>query len=124
MSSIGFLFLMILLHIIDDFVLQPVCLSKLKQKKFWEPYVSENSKYKHDYWAALVIHGLSWSIMIHLPFLFTTHDELTLFGLVIGHAALHAIVDDEKANRGRINLIVDQTIHFLQIIFSWILLTI
>ena len=29
---------MILLHIIDDFVLQPICLSKLKQKSFWETY--------------------------------------------------------------------------------------
>lgn len=27
---------MILLHIIDDFVLQPISLSKLKQKTFWE----------------------------------------------------------------------------------------
>ena len=27
--------LSILFHIIDDFVFQPICLSKLKQKSFW-----------------------------------------------------------------------------------------
>ena len=64
----GYIFLiMILLHIIDDFVLQPICLSKLKQKSFWETYVKDDEKYKFDYKVALVIHALSWSIMIHLP---------------------------------------------------------
>lgn len=39
MEMITFLFklfiLSILLHIIDNFVLQPICLSRLKQKKTW-----------------------------------------------------------------------------------------
>ena len=41
--------LMILLHILDDFVLQGVCLNKLKQKEFWKDYISETNKlYKYD----------------------------------------------------------------------------
>ena len=41
MTDIAILFIMIFLHIIDDFVLQPVCLSKLKQKDFWKRNTSE-----------------------------------------------------------------------------------
>ena len=33
---IKILLFMILLHIIDDFVLQPISLSNLKQKKWWK----------------------------------------------------------------------------------------
>lgn len=36
------LILSILLHIIDDFIFQPICLSKLKQKKYWEDTLKEN----------------------------------------------------------------------------------
>lgn len=64
------LLLMILCHIIDDFVLQPVCLSKLKQKKTWEELEDWCGLYKHDYIMALFIHALSWAIMIHLPIIF------------------------------------------------------
>lgn len=42
---------MILLHIIDDFVLQPISLSKLKQKSFWELYLKDSELYKNDYLA-------------------------------------------------------------------------
>ena len=56
-------FLMILLHIIDDFVFQPICLSKLKQKQYWidacEKQKLDYEKYQNDYITALLIHGLS-----------------------------------------------------------------
>ena len=127
MTDIAILFIMILLHIIDDFVLQPVCLSKLKQKEFWKRNTSEenyNKLYKHDYFAALVIHGLSWSIMIHLPFLLIGHYHSALVAcFIIWQCILHSYIDNEKANKKKINLIDDQIMHFAQIVISWCLLT-
>lgn len=116
--------IMILLHIIDDFVLQPICLSKLKQKSFWEPYVKDNEIYKFDYKVALVIHALSWAIMIHLPLMFIVSNEILVFISVIINTAIHAYIDDEKANKLNINLFEDQMMHIGQIVVTWALLTI
>ena len=116
--------IMILLHIIDDFVLQPICLSKLKQKSFWEIYVKDNEIYKFDYKVALVIHALSWAIMIHLPLMFIVSNEFLVFISVIINTAIHAWIDDEKANKLNINLFEDQMMHIGQIVGPWALLTI
>ena len=116
--------IMILLHIIDDFVLQPICLSKLKQKSFWEHYVKDNEIYKFDYKVALVIHALSWAIMIHLPLMFIVSNEILVFISVIINTAIHAWIDDEKANKLNINLFEDQMMHIGQIVGTWALLTI
>lgn len=62
------LLLMILCHIVDDFVAQPVCLAKLKQRQWWIDNGHTDPKYKDDYKTALLIHSISWSIMVHLPF--------------------------------------------------------
>ena len=115
--------IMILLHIIDDFVLQPICLSKLKQKSFWEPYVKDDEKYKFDYKVALVIHALSWAIMINLPLMFIVSNVILVFISVIINATIHAYIDDEKANKLNITLLEDQLIHFIQIGVTWALLT-
>ena len=115
--------IMILLHIIDDFVLQPICLSKLKQKSFWETYVKDDEKYKFDYKVALVIHALSWSIMIHLPLMVIGVGEYGIFISVILNTIMHAWTDDEKANKLSITLFEDQLIHFGQIVGTWALLT-
>lgn len=116
--------IMILLHIIDDFVLQPICLSKLKQKSFWEPYVKDDEKYKFDYKVALVIHALSWAIMIHLPLMFIVSNEILVLVSVAINTAIHAYIDDEKANKLNITLLEDQLIHLIQIGTTWALLTI
>ena len=115
--------IMILLHIIDDFVLQPICLSKLKQKSFWETYVKDNEKYKFDYKVALVIHALSWAIMIHLPLMVIGVNEYGVLLSVIINTIIHAWIDDEKANKHNINLLFDQLIHLIQIGVTWALLT-
>ena len=115
--------IMILLHIIDDFVLQPICLSKLKQKSFWETYVKDDEKYKFDYKVALVIHALSWAIMINLPLMFIVSNEILVFISVIINATIHAYIDDEKANKLNITLLEDQLIHLIQIGVTWALLT-
>ena len=115
--------IMILLHIIDDFVLQPICLSKLKQKSFWEPYVKDDEKYKFDYKVALVIHALSWSIMIHLPLMAIGVSEYGILFSVILNTIIHAWVDDEKANKLNITLFEDQIMHLGQIVGTWAILT-
>lgn len=116
--------IMILLHIIDDFVLQPICLSKLKQKSFWETYVKDNEKYKFDYKVALAIHALSWSIMIHLPLMVIGVSEYGILLSVILNTIIHAWIDDEKANKLNITLFEDQIMHLIQIGATWAILTI
>lgn len=112
------LLLMILCHVIDDFVLQPASLSNLKQKKFW--WRDWNELYKHDYKMALFIHSISWSITILLPAIFLTQaGQTTLLIAFIVNASVHYIVDDLKANMGKINLVTDQTIHLIQVIVTW-----
>ena len=115
--------IMILLHIIDDFVLQPICLSKLKQKSFWETYVKDDEKYKFDYKVALVIHALSWSIMIHLPLMVIGVGEYSILLSVIINTIMHAWIDDEKANKLNITLFEDQIMHLIQVGSTWAVLT-
>ena len=40
----------------------------------------------------------------------------------IGNTIIHAVVDNLKANKLKINLVVDQSIHILQIIITYIIL--
>lgn len=127
MSLLLFL-LMVLLHIIDDFVLQPICLSKLKQKAYWEnDELGKKRLYCNDYKAALFIHGLSWSIMVHLPLMcmqFIYDYKLGVPCICIGvlaHAVIHAYIDDIKANLHDINLIQDQLLHFAQLVSIFML---
>ena len=96
---------------------------KLKQKSFWEPYVKDDEKYKFDYKVALVIHALSWAIMIHLPLMVIGADEYIVLLSVIINTALHALIDDEKANKLQINLLEDQIMHLVQIGCTFALLT-
>ena len=119
---IKILLLMFLCHIIDDFVLQPICLSKLKQKEWWEHNASSQI-YKNDYKMALLVHSISWSIMVLLPLMFFTEvNSIALFFAFIINVAIHYVVDNAKANLRKINLCTDQLAHFLQIIITCIIL--
>ena len=112
------LILMFVCHVLDDFVLQPICLSKLKQQQWWKMCCSD-PKYKNDYKMALTIHSLSWSAMILLPIMFLMETYgLSLFCVWIINAVIHYIVDDLKSNVKKINLITDQTLHFCQILLT------
>ena len=118
--EIKILLLMLLCHIIDDFVLQPICLSKLKQKDWWEKHIYENVMYRDDYKMALFIHSMSWSIMISLPIiLFIDFPDYLLFTMFVINLLIHYYIDDLKANKLSINLMTDQFIHMLQIVFYW-----
>lgn len=116
------LIFMILLHIIDDFVLQPICLSKLKCKDIWiEANKQYDNLYENDYKMALFIHGLSWSIMIHIPcIVYLLHINVNpsafIFLSIFIHGGIHSIIDNLKANKRKINLITDQSLHFIQIL--------
>ena len=114
---IKILLFMILFHIIDDFVLQPISLSNLKQKKWWEKQEGYSDKYKDDYKVALAIHSISWSIMIHIPLviMFPSLGQLALLISFIANAVIHYYIDDLKANKLKINLFEDQVVHFWQI---------
>ena len=114
---IKILLFMILLHIIDDFVLQPISLSNLKQKKWWKKQEGYSDKYKDDYKVALAIHTISWSIMIHIPLviMFPSLGQLALLISFIVNAVIHYYIDDLKANKLKINLFEDQMVHFWQI---------
>lgn len=118
------LILTILCHVLDDFVLQPVCLSKLKQRDWWLENVKDIKKYANDYRAALIIHGLSWSGMILLPYLLLTPtiNEAMVLGIFLGNGFLHAMIDDLKANKRKINLVEDQMAHTVQIVITILIL--
>lgn len=136
-------FIMLLLHIIDDFVLQPVCLSNLKQKDWWDKAGAYKNKdghydkkkfelYKNDYKMALLIHSLSWSIMISLPFIvislydfittgyFMRFTDCILVFMIALNTFIHYRTDDVKANLKRINLVKDQCIHIVQILVTFL----
>ncbi len=125
---------MVFCHIIDDYRLQGN-LASFKQKKWWiELFDNENlddekrKKYCHDYIVALIMHSLSWSFMIMLPiaYFFSFKPPVIFFVIYAANTIIHAVVDDLKANRFKINLIADQAIHMIQIgitayIFLWLI---
>ena len=119
---IAILILMLFAHLVDDYYLQG-WLASAKQKKWWKKNAPDKL-YSKDYIMALFCHALSWSIMIFLPILvysLINNVNLNWFYLAIPvNLVIHAIVDDLKANKFKINLIVDQSIHFIQITITWI----
>jgi len=124
---------MILCHVIDDFVLQPICLSKLKQKDWWFDNVFKDyngnydwrkqEKGKNDYKMALLMHSLSWSAMILLPFMFFSEiSGSVLYWLFMINAFIHYIIDDLKCNEKKLNLMQDQLIHLGQILLTFLII--
>ena len=116
------LFVMIFAHIVDDYYLQGI-LASLKQKSWWENQKSYKPLYKYDYIVALIMHAFSWSFMISLPILYFGFTKWIVAAIIL-NTIIHGIVDDLKANKGKINLIIDQSIHIVQIIITWVLLVI
>lgn len=67
------------------------------------------------------MHSFSWSFMIMLP---PTIVLMVIGGiwkpvLLIVNLLIHMFVDNLKANEKKINLIQDQIIHIIQVIFTW-----
>ena len=108
---------MIFFHIVDDYYLQG-WLAQGKQKKWWSKLTLDNpKKYKYDYIMALFMHSFSWTFMTMFPIvIFQQKYSIPLFALNI---VIHMFVDDLKANKMKINLITDQTIHLIQVFVTW-----
>ena len=119
---------MLFCHIVDDYYFQGI-LAQMKQKKWWEQNAPQKM-YRYDYICALVEHAFSWSFMIHLPvflswmgnFLNTNPVKFVVSFSV--NWIIHAVADDIKANKLKINLCVDQIIHVMQIAVTWIVFTV
>ena len=115
---------MIFLHIIDDWVLQNK-LALMKQKDWWTSHPEYKDMYKYDYIVALLTHAFSWTFMIMLPIAYVLSWNIG-FGFIVTfiiNLAIHAIVDDLKANKKKINLIMDQAIHIVQIVLTYCIFT-
>lgn len=115
MNNLFIILTMIFCHIVDDYYLQG-WLASAKQKKWWQENAPQKL-YKYDYIVALIMHSMSWSFMIMLPIAMSMLFNIpTMFLIVfICNAIIHGIVDNLKANKLKINLIADQSIHLLQI---------
>lgn len=120
-NKIFVLLSMIFLHIIDDFKLQQGVLANLKQKQWWKEQKEYKDLYKYDYIPALMMHSFSWSFMIMLPIaIFLKFDIGWWVIAYVVNMAIHAFVDNLKANAFKINLVTDQVIHVAQIVITWI----
>lgn len=121
--KIFLLVFMFMAHLVDDYYLQG-WLASAKSKKYWEKN-SPDKLYRFDYIMALFCHALSWSIMTFLPILIYSlcnNIELNWFYLAIPiNLCIHAVIDDLKANKGKINLVIDQCLHFVQIVVTWLI---
>jgi hypothetical protein len=118
MSKLFVIALMIFCHIVDDYYLQGI-LASMKQRSWWEENYPENL-YKYDYIMALSVHSISWAFMVMLPVAAYMGFRPTnfFFVMLVVNSVIHAIVDDLKANKHKINLITDQSIHLVQIIVT------
>jgi len=115
---------MLFLHIVDDYYLQGV-LAKLKQKKFWQDNAPDKL-YRYDWLIALIEHAFSWTFMIMLPITYfivqnSQYANITIYMIVfILNVIIHAITDNLKCNKFKINLVIDQVIHITQVVITWI----
>jgi hypothetical protein len=122
MNSAFIFLLMIFCHIVDDYYLQG-WLASAKQRKYWQDNAPDKL-YRFDYIWALIMHSFSWAFMIMLPIALSMNfDVNNLFvACFAANVLIHAITDNEKANRLTINLWLDQLVHLCQIIITFIIL--
>jgi uncharacterized membrane protein len=115
--------IMLFCHIADDYYLQGI-LSQLKQREWWDKH-APYAMYRNDYRMALFEHAFSWSFVTTVPLLVaamcTANGPLArvVLGSYIINTIVHAIIDDLKANQLKISLVLDQTVHFAQIVATW-----
>ena len=137
--KIFILFLMLLMHYIEDFHLQG-CLANLKQKKLWQEqmsnnnmhshYVFEHSIYKNDYKMSLFAHSIENALFVMLPmivdmliseFIHCLQNTWILFiPSTILICVSHYLIDDSKANEMKINLVQDQLYHLCVILLIFL----
>lgn len=122
MNLVFVFLLMLFCHIADDYYLQGV-LANLKQKIWWQKNAPD-ILYKNDYIMALIMHSMSWSFMIMLPLaVYNSFKVGWVFILLFSlNTVIHAVVDNFKANKKKLNLIQDQLIHIGQLIVTFVII--
>ena len=112
---------MMFCHIVDDYYLQGK-LALFKQMSWWQENAPDEM-YKHDYIVALMMHSFSWAFMMMLPIAVSQEFQIgaVFVTMFIINTVVHAIVDDLKANKRKINLVTDQSIHIGQIIVTFMM---
>jgi hypothetical protein len=107
------------MHIVDDYYLQGI-LASMKQKSWWQKNAPDK-KYRFDYLVALFMHSFSWTFMIMLPITISLHFNIGWWVIAyIVNMIIHTFVDNLKANKFKINLVIDQSIHIVQIVVTWL----
>lgn len=121
MNGLFVLLSMVFCHIVDDYYLQGK-LALFKQESWWEKNAPDEM-YKHDYIVALMMHSFSWAFMVMLPIAVSQSFDIGagFAAMFVVNTAVHAIVDHLKANKRKINLITDQSIHICQIIMTFMM---
>ncbi|MCD8148572.1 MAG: hypothetical protein LUE92_03195 [Clostridiales bacterium] len=115
---------MIFCHLIDDYIFQG-CMADMKQSAFWEKNYPDE-KYKNDYKIVLFEHGFKCSFVMMIPvfvqYYILWHSlSIWLFVIFLANTIVHAIIDDFKANKLKINLVQDQICHLIQAIVTWLI---
>lgn len=122
--------LMLLMHVIADFNLQG-WLATSKQKKWWHDNYP-GKMYANDWKACILAHGFMWSMMVMLPLFWYVlfyvdgvteaqreYFSTTLFVVMLINSIIHAFIDHFKCNKMSTNLIMDQSLHIIQILVTW-----
>lgn len=121
MSTVFIFMTMVFFHIVDDYYLQG-WLASAKQKEYWKKNAPQKI-YKYDYIWALIMHSFSWAFMIMLPVAYSRSFDVgvSFVTVFLVNMIVHAIIDDLKANKKKINLWADQLIHLFQIALTSII---
>lgn len=124
------LLLMFFSHLVADYNLQGT-LADLKQRSWWNLKFSKEFVQEHypvDYITALIEHSFMWSTCIMIPLLvsaflspYNSHLFVYLSSAILTNTGIHALIDNEKANKLTISLTTDQLLHALQIFATWLL---
>jgi len=119
MSPAFMLLTMLFLHVVDDFGMQGI-MGSMKMKSWWDKQ-TKDPKYQYDYVPVLFLHAFSWSFAVMLPIAAATgfRTDWIFTALLVLNTAVHAWVDDMKANRLKINLVQDQACHVAQILATF-----
>ena len=115
------LVLMLFLHVFADFHLQGI-LASMKQMSWWKKQLGSEylGKYEYDWAPSLLAHAFEWTFMIMLPVFLTREFTYLTALMIMSNTIFHFVVDNSKCNLKQINLVIDQTAHIIQILFTWV----
>lgn len=111
---------MLFAHTYADFCSQGI-MASMKQKEWWRRQEGYDKFYSKDYTMALVNHSLQWSFCIMLPLFVQDKWEISwiMFLMFLANIFLHYLIDNYKANKHTINLVQDQLLHLIQILWTF-----